>query len=182
MPRGRAKTRTATAADAAAYLAKGREFLRAAQDALALGNRTAASGNAVHAGISASDAVAAALVGAVSLTLAANRLHASIAASPSLQKALAAFDGLAATAPSGQRQSLERAIAAVNSGPLGANAVPATTAAGGRTVPVNPQQGAAYHALSHGFSVGYVLCAVAAFVAAGVVVTLMRSPRGPVGR
>ncbi len=56
----------ATAADAAAYLAKAREFLRAAHDALALGNRTAATGNAVHAGISASDAVAAALVGAVS--------------------------------------------------------------------------------------------------------------------
>lgn len=60
MPGGRAKTRTATAADATAYLAKAREFLRAAQDALALGNRTAATGNAVYAGISGSDAVVAA--------------------------------------------------------------------------------------------------------------------------
>ena len=61
-----AKTRAATQADAAAYLAKAREFLQAAHDSLALGNRTAATGNAVHAGISASDAVAAALVGSVS--------------------------------------------------------------------------------------------------------------------
>ncbi len=66
MPRGRAKTRAASLADASAYLAKSREFLRAAHDSLVLGNRTAATGNAVHAGIAASDALAAALSGAVS--------------------------------------------------------------------------------------------------------------------
>ena len=66
MPRARAKTRPATPADAAAYLAKAAEFLRAAQDSFELGNRTAATGNAVHAGIAASDALAAALAGSVS--------------------------------------------------------------------------------------------------------------------
>jgi hypothetical protein len=53
-------------ADAVAYVVKAAEFLRAAQDSLQLGNRTAATGNAVHAGIAASDAIAAALVGSVS--------------------------------------------------------------------------------------------------------------------
>lgn len=66
MPRARAKTRPATPADAAAFLLKAAEFLRAAQDSFELGNRTAATGNAVHAGIAASDALAAALAGLVS--------------------------------------------------------------------------------------------------------------------
>jgi len=46
-------------ADAHAYLAKAREFLRAADDALALANCVAATGNAVHAGIAAADAITA---------------------------------------------------------------------------------------------------------------------------
>ena len=66
MPRARAKTRAATRADATAYLAKAAEFLRAAQDSFELGNRIAATGNAVHAGIAASDALSAALAGSVS--------------------------------------------------------------------------------------------------------------------
>lgn len=64
-PRGSAKTRTATKSDARAYLAKASEFLRAVQDSLALGNHTAATGNAIHAGIAAADAVAAAHLGTV---------------------------------------------------------------------------------------------------------------------
>jgi hypothetical protein len=64
--RPRRKTRPASASDAAACLAKSKEFLRPAQDSLELGNRTAATGNAVHAGIAASDAISAALSGAVS--------------------------------------------------------------------------------------------------------------------
>jgi hypothetical protein len=66
MPRSRSKTRAVKPADAVAYVVKAAEFLRAAQDSLQLGNRTAATGNAVHAGIAASDAIAAALVGSVS--------------------------------------------------------------------------------------------------------------------
>ena len=61
MPRSRSKTRAVKPADAVAYVVKAAEFLRAAQDSLQLGNRTA-----VHAGIAASDAIAAALVGSVS--------------------------------------------------------------------------------------------------------------------
>ncbi|MGH9296544.1 MAG: HEPN domain-containing protein [Acidimicrobiales bacterium] len=49
-----------------AYLAKAAEFLRAAQDSYELGNGTAATGNAVHAGIAASGALSAALAGSVS--------------------------------------------------------------------------------------------------------------------
>lgn len=64
-PQSRATTRTASAADADAYLAKASEFLRAAQDALHLGNHTAATGNAVHAGIAAADAIAAARSGSI---------------------------------------------------------------------------------------------------------------------
>jgi hypothetical protein len=54
-----AQTRPAPASDAAAYLAKAREFLRAAADSHELGNLIAAAGNAVHAGIAAADAIAA---------------------------------------------------------------------------------------------------------------------------
>ncbi len=50
----------ASNADARAYLDKAREFLRAAEDSLTLGNRKAAAGNAVHAGIGATDAISAA--------------------------------------------------------------------------------------------------------------------------
>jgi hypothetical protein len=54
------QTRAASAADARSYLNKAREFLRAAEDSLELGNRVAAAGNAVHAGIGAADAITAA--------------------------------------------------------------------------------------------------------------------------
>lgn len=58
--RRQSQTRSASAADARAYLDKAREFLRAAEDSLELGNRVAAAGNAVHAGIGAADAITAA--------------------------------------------------------------------------------------------------------------------------
>jgi hypothetical protein len=58
--RRQTQTRSVSAADARAYLDKAREFLRAAEDSLGLGKRVAASGNAVHAGIAAADAITAA--------------------------------------------------------------------------------------------------------------------------
>ena len=58
--RRQTQTRSASAADARAYLDKSREFLRAAEDSLELGNRMAAAGNAVHAGVGAADAITAA--------------------------------------------------------------------------------------------------------------------------
>jgi|SRR5665213_704665 len=64
-PRRQAATRAATRADAVAFLHKSREFLRAAQDSLGLGHQVAATGNAVHAGIAAADAIAAARLGSV---------------------------------------------------------------------------------------------------------------------
>jgi hypothetical protein len=64
-PARQAKTRKATPVDAVAHLSKAREYLRAATDSLALDNRVAATGNAVHAGIAAADAIAASVVGAV---------------------------------------------------------------------------------------------------------------------
>jgi hypothetical protein len=64
-PRRQAATRAATRADAVAFLAKSREFLRAAQDSLSLEHQVAATGNAVHAGIAAADAIAAARLGSV---------------------------------------------------------------------------------------------------------------------
>lgn len=60
MPGPRAQTRPAGLGEAGAYLSKAREFLRAAEDSLELGNNTAAVGNAVHAGILGADAIAAA--------------------------------------------------------------------------------------------------------------------------
>jgi hypothetical protein len=56
----RTQTRPSSAADARAHLDKAREYLRAAEDSLELGNRVAATGNAVHAGIAAADAITAA--------------------------------------------------------------------------------------------------------------------------
>src|SRR3982074_1996984 len=53
------KTRPASAADAKAYLEKAREYLRASITSLDFSNHAAATGNAVHAGISAADSIAA---------------------------------------------------------------------------------------------------------------------------
>ncbi len=63
VPQGRGKTQPASAADA--YLVKASEFLRAAEDALYLANHSAATGNAVHAGIAAADAIAAVRSGSI---------------------------------------------------------------------------------------------------------------------
>jgi hypothetical protein len=60
-----AKTRAVSRAEASAYLDKASEFLQAAQDSLGLRNYVAATGNAVHAGIAAADAISAAMVGSV---------------------------------------------------------------------------------------------------------------------
>jgi hypothetical protein len=59
------KTRSASVADARAYLGKAHEFLTAAQHSLAHENYVATTGNAVHAGIAAADAITAARAGQV---------------------------------------------------------------------------------------------------------------------
>ena len=64
-PRSRSRTRPASADDARAYLAKAKEYLQAAEDALARNHCVAAGGTAVLAGIAAADAVAALRSGSV---------------------------------------------------------------------------------------------------------------------
>jgi hypothetical protein len=80
------------------------------------------------------------------------------------------FNASAASAPEGQKQALEGAIGAVNSGPLGANAVPATIPLpDGTSAPFNPLKDTAFHALSSAYTLGYLIvgiCAVAAAVVA----------------
>ena len=62
---------------------------------------------------------------------------------------------------------VEAAVYAVASGPLGANAVPATVPLpGGKTAPFNPLEDVAFHALSHAYSIGYLICGIAALLAA----------------
>jgi hypothetical protein len=108
-----------------------------------------------------------AIVGAVALSRAANRISSKIAGSPSLRHAVTAFNAAPAHAPSAQRPMVEAAVGAVNSGPLGANGVPATVPGpNGHPMPFNPLKDVAFHALSNAFQVGYLLCGIAAVVAA----------------
>jgi MFS family permease len=116
-----------------------------------------------------------AVIGAIALSSAAAEIHTKIAASATLQKALAAFNQAPAHVPAAQRASVSAAVHAVNSGPLGANAVPATVPGpGGKPVPLNPLKDVAFHALGHAYSTGYIICGVAAFVAGLLAVTVLR--------
>jgi hypothetical protein len=57
----------------------------------------------------------------------------------------------------------------VSSGPLDANGVPSTvTLPTGKTIPFNPLKDVAFHALDHAYSLGYVICGLAAFLAAAL--------------
>jgi MFS family permease len=108
-----------------------------------------------------------AIIGAVALSQAAARIAANVASSASLRSALAAFNAAPAHVPAAQRASVAAAVGAVHSGPLGANAVPAAVpGAGGKMVPFNPLKDVAFQALSHAYSIGYVVAGVAALAAA----------------
>ena len=108
-----------------------------------------------------------AVIGAIALSRAAADISSKVSANQALAKALTAFNSSAATAPAAQKPALEAAIGAVNSGPLGANAVPGTiTLANGQTVPFNPLKDVAFNALGHAYSIGYVVCGISALVAA----------------
>ena len=107
-----------------------------------------------------------AVVGAVALSQAAARITGNLAGSPSLRAALAAFNAAPAHVPAAQRPSVAAAVGAVNSGPLGANAVPAfVPGPGGKAVPFNPLHDVAFQALSHAYSIGYLICGIAALAA-----------------
>src|SRR4051794_38037985 len=80
-----------------------------------------------------------AVIGAIALSRAAAEISDKVSSNATLAKALEAFNAAAATAPADQKAALEGAIGAVNSGPLGANAVPGSiTLPNGQTVPFNP--------------------------------------------
>lgn len=115
-----------------------------------------------------------AIVGAVALGRAASTINARVTASPTLHKALNAFYAVPAHAPAAQKATVSAAVAAVRSGPLGQNAVPATVpGAGGKPMPFNPLHTVAFHALDHAYNVGYFVCGAAAavsFVLAAVAV------------
>jgi hypothetical protein len=115
-----------------------------------------------------------AVVGAIALSQAASEIQSRLAASEPLRSALAAFNAAPSHVPAGQRASVESAVGAVNSGPLGANAVPATVPApNGGTMPFNPLKDVAFHALDHAYSVGYLVCGGAALVSAVLVAVLL---------
>ena len=116
-----------------------------------------------------------ALIGAIALSRAATEIHRKVTGSAALRNALAGFNASAVHAPAAQKASLQAAIGAVNSGPLGANAVPATVKTPtGATVPFNPLKAVAFHALDNAYSVGYVVCGVAALLSAALAVVALR--------
>jgi MFS family permease len=110
-----------------------------------------------------------AVIGAVALSRAAHTVSAKIASSPTLQSALAQFNAAPTHVPAAERESVAAAVGAVHSGPLGANAVPAMVPGpDGKLIPFNPLKGVAFHALSDAYTVGYIVCGLAALVAAAL--------------
>lgn len=97
-----------------------------------------------------------AIVGAIALTNAANTIASKIAASPTLQQQVNAFNSSTEIPPPLK--------GAVNSGPLGANAIPN---------PPNPLKDVAFHALSHAYSIGFVVTGIAALLAAVIAAVLL---------
>lgn len=115
-----------------------------------------------------------AIVGAIALTHAAGEISTKVAASPSLTKALAAFNAAPEHVPAAERATVEGAAHAVNSGPIGANGVPATvTLPDGTTQPFNPIKDVAFHALSNAYAIGFLICGIAALVAAVIAAVLL---------
>jgi hypothetical protein len=108
-----------------------------------------------------------AIIGAIALSKAASTMRAQLARSADLRQSLTAFYSSPAGVPAAQRPAVEAAVQAVRSGPLGANAVPATvTQPGGKVVPFNPLQPIAFDALGHAYALGFVLSGAAAVAAA----------------
>lgn len=120
-------------------------------------------------------ALGPAIAGAVALGRASDEIARKLAGDPGLSKAYEAFQASAAHAPADQRPQLEAAVHAVQSGPLGANSVPADiTLPDGKVVPFNPLKNVAFDALSSSYSIAYVLAGVAALVAAALILVGVR--------
>jgi MFS family permease len=97
-----------------------------------------------------------AIIAAVTLSRAASNIHAKLASTPSLSKALAGLNAAAAHTP-----ALKPVAGAVNSGPLGAVAIPD---------PPNPIQHVAFLAMGSANGIGYLICGIAGIVAVLLVV------------
>ncbi len=111
-----------------------------------------------------------AVIGAVTLSRAAAGIHAKVSSNPALSKALSTFNSSAEHATGAKAAALKQAAGAVNSGPLGANAVPD---------PPNPIKEVAFHALGSANSIGYVICGIAGLVAALLVIVAPGGGSGP---
>ena len=119
--------------------------------------------------------LAPAVLGAVALSRAAAEIRSKVAASSTLSSALSAFNASPGAAPAAQRDSLAAAVGAVNSGPLGANGVPASVPGpNGASIPLNPLKDTAFHALGNAYAISYYMCAVAALIAAVLAVAALR--------
>lgn len=119
-----------------------------------------------------------AIIGAIALPRAASAIADQVATSPRLSAALQAFNQAPAHAPDPEKASVKAAVGAVNSGPLGANAVPATiTLPDGTTQPFNPLKDVAFQALSDAYATGYLVCGIAAVVAASIAAVLLGGRR-----
>lgn len=119
-------------------------------------------------------ALAPAVLGAVALSRAANAISSAVAKDPALGSAVAAFYASPEHAPAAQRQTLEAAVGAVKSGPLGANGVPASVPGpGGAPIPLNPLHETAFHALGSAYSVAYLIAGLTALAAALITITLI---------
>ncbi|MFM9700472.1 hypothetical protein [Streptomyces europaeiscabiei] len=109
------------------------------------------------------------IIGAIALGRAAKEIGRDLAGNPGLSEAYAAFQASPAHAPADEKAEVEAAVHAVASGPLGANSVPAEVPLpNGRVAPLNPLKDIAFDALSHSFSIAYVIGGVAALVAAAL--------------
>ena len=115
------------------------------------------------------------IVIAIGTSRAAGKIRDAIAASPSLQHQVATFYHSVASAPPAAKAQAAAAVGAVKSGPLGAVAVPATTQVNGHTVPLNPLHDTAFHALGSAYQLVFAICAVCAFVAAVLVLAVLRA-------
>ncbi len=116
-----------------------------------------------------------AIIGAVALSQAAVEIQRKLAGSAALRTALAKFYSSPAGLSGAAQAAQEGAVHAVQSGPLGANAVPATAIADGRVIALNPLKTVAFDALSHAYSLGFILSGAAALLGALLTAIAMRA-------
>ncbi len=117
-----------------------------------------------------------AIVGAIALTMRRTRSRPrSLRAGA--QVGVGGFYAAPQHVPPAQRAAVAGAVAAVKSGPLGANGVPARYPARRKLTPFNPLKDIAFHALSHAYAIGYLVCGASALVAALIAATMLGGHR-----